>query len=100
MFDLLSRRALLMGAVLLLALTPVPARAQQRAADTWARAFELRDKLAEPVFFQGIDDAKGTLADALFEYLAKRYGLTFEVNEKAFEEAGCKDVLKTMIAVP
>jgi hypothetical protein len=101
MFDLRSPRTALAGAVLLLALAPVTARAQQRAADTWGRAFELRDKLAEPIFFQGIDDAKATLADALFDYLAKRYGLTFEVNEKAFKDDKIEGgVLKAEIAVP
>jgi hypothetical protein len=63
------------------------------------RAFELRDELRKPVDFNGFEDPKTTLAEAL-EMCAKRYNLSFDVNERAFKTESLQDVLKTEIANP
>lgn len=59
-------------------------------AEQNARGIELRHRLDEIVKFEGIDDARATLADALDQF-SKRYNLTFYVNEDAFTQAGLKD---------
>ena len=51
-----------------------------------ARTNYLIDRLADTVNFDGFDDPKFTLQDAL-EYLADRYDLSFDVDEKAFAKA-------------
>jgi tetratricopeptide (TPR) repeat protein len=63
------------------------------------RAFELRDSLNRTVKFQGFDDPKSTLVEAL-DQLSKRYDLAFDVNEKAFKFEMVPDVTKTEIAQP
>lgn len=55
-----------------------------------ARARELRHQLSNTVDFKGIEDARATLNDAL-DALAKRYNLTFDINEEAFKEAELKE---------
>jgi tetratricopeptide (TPR) repeat protein len=62
-----------------------------------ARAFELQKILATPVNFEGFEDPKTTLVEAL-DVLSKKYLITFDVNEKAFQFAQVMDVLKTEIA--
>jgi hypothetical protein len=49
--------------------------------------------------FPGFDDPKTTLIEAL-DALAKRYDVTFDVNERAFKYEQVNDVLKTEIAQP
>jgi tetratricopeptide (TPR) repeat protein len=62
--------------------------------------YEMEDSLTRTVNWQGIDDPKTTLAEAL-DVLHKQYPqLNFDVNEKAFENENLKDVLKTEVASP
>ena len=57
-----------------------------------------RDRLNNQVKFEGIDDARATLSDAL-EQLSKRYNLPYRINEKAFQADNPKqDVLGFEIA--
>jgi hypothetical protein len=65
-------------------------------AEESERGHELRRLLAQPVKFPGIDDSKETLADVL-EQIGKRYNLSFNINEHAFEKAHLKDVQKLEI---
>jgi hypothetical protein len=58
----------------------------QNAMRPGTRTFYLADKLKETVNFDGFDDPKMTLQDAL-EYLMDRYDLSFDVDEKAFDKA-------------
>src|SRR5207253_1256560 len=60
---------------------------------------ELSKALSTPVKFGGFDDPKTTLIEAL-DVLAKRYDITFDVNERAFKFEQIDDVLKTEIAQP
>lgn len=55
-----------------------------------------RDTLALSVKYEGIDDPKCTLNDAL-ELLTGRYGITFEINERAFQYDGVMDAGRTEI---
>jgi len=70
-------------------------------APTAARAddgrFAIANLLAKPIDFQGIDDFKTPLQEAL-DQLAKRYETPFAVNERAFRDEGVMDVLKLEIA--
>jgi hypothetical protein len=56
-------------------------------------------KLSQRVKFDGIDDAKVTLGEAL-EKLTKLYDVNFDINERAFEFENLKEVGKTEIATP
>ncbi len=51
-------------------------------------------KLARRINFDGVTDARTTLADVL-DHLAKKYDITFDVNEKAFKFENVQDILKT-----
>jgi RNA polymerase sigma factor (sigma-70 family) len=66
-----------------------------------SREMELRPSkaLATPVKFPGFDDPKTTLVEAL-DSLAKRYDITFDVNEKAFKAEQVNEVILTEIAQP
>ncbi len=68
-------------------------------ADMPTRGIELQRELSKTVDFKGIEDARATLNDAL-DALAKRYNLTFDINEQAFKMDGLMDVGKTEIAQP
>jgi hypothetical protein len=57
----------------------------------------LAAQVRQVVDFQGLDDPKTTLIEAL-DQLAKVHRITFDVNERAFKEEGVFDVLKTPIA--
>lgn len=57
------------------------------------RAKELKDRLAKRVDFSGVDDSRATLSDVL-DLLAKRYDLTFDVNERAFKYEQLINVLR------
>jgi RNA polymerase sigma factor (sigma-70 family) len=65
--------------------------------DTTHGIKELNEKLRNDVPFAGFEDPKTTLADAL-DVLSQRFGVTFDVNEKAFTQDNVQDVLKTEIA--
>jgi tetratricopeptide (TPR) repeat protein len=64
-----------------------------------ARGIELQQLLAKPVKYPGLDDLKATLSDVL-EQLAKRYNLSFDINEKAFKFENIMEVAKTPITDP
>jgi len=68
-------------------------------AEEAARGKELRQLLNQPVKFPGIDDPKATLTD-LLEDLAKRYNLSFDINEHAFKDAHIKEGAKSPITDP
>ncbi len=55
--------------------------------------------LKQTVNYNGTDDLRATLGD-LLENLSKRYHLTFDINEKAFEMDQLKGVERTPIADP
>ena len=56
-------------------------------------------KLAQRVKFDGIDDPKATLQDAL-DKLAKLYEINFDVNEKAFKFENLMEIGLSEIATP
>jgi hypothetical protein len=56
----------------------------------------LRDKLDKPTNFKGNDDPKLTCIEFL-NFLSERYDVSFEVNDRAFEEDGISEVLKSEI---
>ncbi len=66
-------------------------------ADLPEAGIQLRQKLSQSVDFPGLDDPRADLGGAL-EFLSKRYGLVFDINEKAFEAEQLKDVVKTPVA--
>jgi tetratricopeptide (TPR) repeat protein len=72
---------------------------QSFGTDTPARLFELRDALNKTIDWQGIDDPKTTLGEAL-EQLSKMNRVTFDINERAFKYEMLNDVNKTEIANP
>jgi hypothetical protein len=61
-----------------------------------APPMSLPQKLAQRVKFDGMDDPKITLSDAL-DKLNKLYDVTFDINEKAFKFENVMDVAKTPI---
>jgi tetratricopeptide (TPR) repeat protein len=63
------------------------------------KTLELRDALGRTQRFEGFDDPKTTLQEAL-DQLANRYNVQFDVNEKAFKFEQVDDVLKKEIATP
>jgi hypothetical protein len=70
---------------------------QSFGPDVPKRMLYLRDKLSETVNFDGFDDPKMTLQDAL-EYLTDRFDLSFDVLEPAFRAAGYAD--KSVMSEP
>jgi type II secretory pathway component HofQ len=60
---------------------------------------QVRDGLNATVNFQGFEDPKTTLVEAL-DALAKIYNVQFDVNEKAFEADKVDKVLRAEIAAP
>jgi len=80
------------GLVTLISAAPPPAPAPP---------ISLSQKLSQRVEFDGFNDPKTTLSDAL-DKLAKLYDLevTFEINDKAFEMDQLKDVGRTPVADP
>jgi tetratricopeptide (TPR) repeat protein len=68
-------------------------------ADLPERGIRLRQQLQQEIDYGGLEDARATLSDAL-DQLSKRYNLTFDINEKAFEMDQLKDVARTPIADP
>jgi RNA polymerase sigma factor (sigma-70 family) len=59
---------------------------------------EILDLLAKQVTYAGMDDPKAKLSEVL-EDLATIYDVTFDVNERAFEMDGLRDVLSTPVVV-
>jgi hypothetical protein len=59
--------------------------------DATARIRKWRELLNHPIDFEGIDDPKVTLGEML-KNLRDRYGVTFEINERAFAEQDVADV--------
>src|SRR5262249_44680224 len=82
-------------ASMLLCLMTTDGPALQAVVQT-ARQDILADKLRDTVNFDGFDDPKLTLQDAL-EYLTDRFDLTFDVDERAFARAGEKRALASEI---
>lgn len=68
-------------------------------ADLPERGIQLRHKLQQEIDYGGLEDARATLSDAL-DQLSKRYGVTFDINDKAFEMDQLKDVARTPVAEP
>jgi tetratricopeptide (TPR) repeat protein len=63
------------------------------------KTLELRETLGRVTKYDGLDDPKFTLQDAL-DQLSAKYGVNFDVNEKAFKFEMVDDVLKKEIANP
>jgi tetratricopeptide (TPR) repeat protein len=68
-------------------------------ADMPSRGIELQHLLSKPVQYEGLEDPKATLQDAL-EQLAKRYNLSFDINEKAFKFDNIAEPGKAEVASP
>jgi hypothetical protein len=75
----------------LAALVLVSASATALHAGETARARELRRMLSQTVKSPGFDDPKARVIEAL-DALAKRYNLSFDLNERAFKDAGIPEV--------
>jgi len=84
-----SRKGWLIVALALLMAAPL--RAGESAAGR-----ELRHRLSDTVNLAGYDDPRMTLNDAL-DSLSKRYNLTFDINEKAFELENVTELERTPI---
>lgn len=54
-------------------------------------------KVNQRINFNGIDDHRFTLSDAL-EHLSKMYEVSFDLNDKAFEMDQLQDVMRTPVA--
>jgi hypothetical protein len=91
----MHRRATVWGLLVLLGVggwswaAPTPARAKERSD-------ELAEALGRTVKIAGFEDPKTTLVD-LLDQLSKRFDLTFDVNEKAFNSEMLPDVLKSEV---
>jgi len=70
-----------------------PLLAQNRAG------FALANRLAQPFNFNGFDDPKTTLAEAI-DQIQKRHDVNILINDDAFKSDKFQDVLKTEIAQP
>jgi tetratricopeptide (TPR) repeat protein len=66
-------------------------------ADLPERGIELRNELGKVVNYPGLEDPRATLTDAL-DQLSKRFNLTFDINDKAFDVDQLKEVARTPIA--
>jgi RNA polymerase sigma factor (sigma-70 family) len=75
---------------------PAKTGAEKKPATPFARAQEIRERLANTVEFAGYDDEKTSLIEAL-DQLAKIYRITFDVNEKAFKDEDIEKVLGMQI---
>jgi hypothetical protein len=71
----------------------------QNALKPRHRTHYLIDRLTDTVMFDGFDDPRFTLQDAL-DYLTDRYDLSFDVDEKAFAKALGKDKPRSILAEP
>jgi hypothetical protein len=95
------RRTLLsvsvVAAVALLAWARNPAPLEKPAAAPPAAPDDYAAVLARRVDFPGVDDPKATLAEVL-ALMQNRYGVRFDVNERAFKNGEIQDVLKVPVA--
>ena len=71
----------------------------QNALKGRPRTIHLIEQLTATVIFEGFDDPRFTLQDAL-DYLADRYDLSFDVDEKAFAKAFGKKAPRSVLAEP
>lgn len=85
MCSIISRKGWLLAGVVLLT------AAMSLHGEESARGQELRRRLSDTIDFHGIEDARATLNDAL-DMLAKRYNLTFDINDEAFKEANLQEI--------
>jgi hypothetical protein len=72
--------------------TPAQAKIQRQLKREQIRG--MGKKLEVPVTFPGVDDPKTKLSDVLDD-LGKTHDVVFNVNERAFQAEGLKDVLTT-----
>lgn len=93
MCTLVSRKGWLLAGIAVLTVA-TPLHAGQSEAGR-----ELSRRLSDTINFTGYDDPRMTLNDAL-DNLSKRYNLTFDVNEKALEIDGVKEVGQAKITDP
>jgi RNA polymerase sigma factor (sigma-70 family) len=78
---------------------PKPAVEEAVADSGWDAVTRLknwREQLTKPLNFEGIEDPRLTLQDAL-DKLGHRFKINFEINDKAFELDQLKDVGRTPI---
>jgi tetratricopeptide (TPR) repeat protein len=70
-------------------------------AEVPKRTIELRELLTKTIKYEGLDDPKATLQDAL-DQLSAKYQIQFDINEKAFkyDAPDNPDLLKKEIASP
>ncbi len=90
---MLIRAVVLCGIAGLLACVPV------RGEDLGERRWALAEMLRKSIEFQGFDDVKTPLQEAL-DRVERRYDTPFRVNERAFRDDGVMDVMRTEIASP
>jgi hypothetical protein len=76
-----------------------PTKLEQNKPLVVSRELDLRDALRKTVDWQGIDDPKTTLGEAL-DQLSKIFSISFDFDEKAFQAEMTTDVAKTEIANP
>jgi hypothetical protein len=87
----------LIACALCLSLAPASLAAAPAPAGPRIATLLVATKLKTVIKFDGFDDPKLALQDAL-EYLADRYDISFDVNEAAFEAEDIATVLATEIA--
>jgi hypothetical protein len=93
MFPIISRhRWVFVSVALLSAATPLSAGESERGR-------ELRHRLSNTVNYQGLEDPRATLND-LLEQLTRGYGLTFDINEEAFNQEKITEVGRKEVAQP
>ncbi len=63
------------------------------------RLRDWREKLLQPINWEGIDDSESKLIDVL-DQLSKRYNVAFLINELAFSEAGLREIDQFRMASP
>jgi len=73
-----------------------PAPAVVTPASGAHRDLELRDLLARQFQYDGLDDPKATLQDAL-DQMASKYSVVFNVNEATYPELEADQLLKTEV---
>jgi hypothetical protein len=85
------------GPVAILLCAVACAAASAAPPDDLARSIDLQAKLAKIREFPALDDPKMTLQEAI-DFVSKHCDVTIQVNERAFQAEGVKDVLTTPIA--
>ncbi len=72
---------------------PAPPPEAEYTAELSPQSFQLADTLAKVFDFTGYEDPRITLGE-ITEHLEKRYGVSIEINRKAFENDGLVDVAR------